>query len=217
MQIVNINEYFRENNDIYIRNRTHPLGIVSLALGRDNNKSFPLPKKTDPIVLTNYFPKKDVEESTGFREMVQKGIIELLSQEEYEMYSRNSRGRIDKEASKLISKTDRVEPTVEATLPVITELTEDVNINSRVLQMMHVHNIEDTSDVAGVKPTDENVIDELETMDLSEEDIAYILTHSRGRVKAFAQAMISSNREQPGDKNIEQVLSNKKKKKSKKK
>jgi len=186
--VQNISMYFMQQEDVFIRNRTKPLGILSLALGEKNDISFPVPKNTLPINLTNYVPKEQIVKSTSFRQMVQKGAIELLSEEQYNMLigkKVENAQKADEEVNKLISRT----PIAPAPTTQEQESENEPEINSRVLQLMHNLSIDDP-DLAGAKPSEESVIDELETLDLTEDDHSYIMTHSSGKVKAWVKGQM---------------------------
>lgn len=112
-----INEYFESQKEVYIRNRTRPLGIISMALGEKEDRDFSIPKSTLPIIMTNYVPKKQIEESMSFRHLVSKDVIELLTEEHYNaIMEKNlvSQAVVEAEVKKLQDKSRVVRGSISA-------------------------------------------------------------------------------------------------------
>lgn len=186
---VNITEYFKTQERIFVRNRTNPLGVVSIPLVTERGESsFALPKTVIPIELTAYVPKEYLVKSAGFRTLVQKGAIELLTEEEFNSIVTPQ----DLEAvDRLTSLTSGMGSTDAG---VGTTVEKGVTVNPRVMQLMNMMNIDDTSELAGLRPSTDGVIVELQNMDLTEDDLAYIVANSTGRIKEWAISKLTGNK-----------------------
>ncbi len=188
-----INDYFETQKEVYVRNRTRPLGIISMALGEKEDRDFSIPKSTLPIIMTNYIPKKQIEESMSFRQLVSKNVIELLTEDQYnEIMTINavSKVAVETEVQKLQEK--KVELSDEASQ--VTELDEDNDpqINSRVLQLVHLLSMKGkSSDVEGALPSQDGVISELETMVLAEADLSFLTANSKGKVRKWSNEKLN--------------------------
>ena len=94
---MSINEYFKQNEEVYIQNIFG--GVVSLTFkDRDDNIPFTLPNKRVPIRLTDYIQKEIIMRSSDFRRFLMRKppAIRLLTEEEYN----KSIGRVAKETGK---------------------------------------------------------------------------------------------------------------------
>lgn len=187
-----INDYFENQKEVYVRNRTRPLGIISMALGEKEDRDFSIPKSTLPIIMTNYIPKKQIEESMSFRQLVSKNIIELLTEKQYnEIMESNAitKAAVEAEVQKLQEK--KVELSDEASQ--VTELDDNSpQINSRVLQLAHLLSMKGkSSDVEGALPSQDAVIGELETMVLNEADLSFLTANSRGKVRKWSNEQLN--------------------------
>jgi len=186
---INIDQYFNQQDSVIVVNRTEPLGIVSIALGEKGDMSYTLLKTSDPVVITDYVPKKHVVESANFRSMVQRGIIELMTLDEYEKWLDANPGRVEqirKEMNILTSRatiSDETPASLEETSEAVDE--SNANISPRIIQLMHGLAAGDER-----SPSEESVIQELQSMNMSQEEKAYVLTHAVGKVKNWIVGII---------------------------
>ena len=84
---MNFTQLFKEEKELYVQNVSH--GQVSLQFGRgDDAVSFLLPRKQDPINLTNHVPFKLIAASTDFRKLLTRTtpVVKLLTQEQYDAF-----------------------------------------------------------------------------------------------------------------------------------
>lgn len=80
-------KFFETEREIYIQNIS--TGQVSMQFGSGPDAmSFTLPRKRDPIILTNHIPFEKIKTSMEFRRMLarQPAIIKLMSDEEFQSY-----------------------------------------------------------------------------------------------------------------------------------
>uniref|UniRef100_A0A7V3N4A2 Uncharacterized protein n=1 Tax=candidate division CPR3 bacterium TaxID=2268181 RepID=A0A7V3N4A2_UNCC3 len=191
-----ISEYFAKEKEVYIVNRTNPLGVVTLALGEEGNVFFSVPKVTDPIVLTNYVPKAQIESSVSFRHLVSKGLIELLTEEEYlELVKNADVEKVEKEVEKLQLKAvpvlEEVEGQREESVQKEVVTSEVGSVNSKVVQTLHLLTLKGNSEVGGVVPSVDSVINDFENMSLTRDDLEYIAAKSRGKLKKWVMEKLA--------------------------
>jgi hypothetical protein len=181
----NISEYFKQEEDIYVLNTTKPLGIISVAFGEKGDIHETIPKTTIPFRLTDRIPKEQVVKSIAFRSIVQKGFLTLLTEAEYRKMITPTKERIVSEERERLANKQTLPPDLS------TDVSEgkssvEPEINPRVIQLMHFHNIEEHGEMGGAIPSENAIVDELSILDISEDDLAYIMTHSHGQVKDWA-------------------------------
>lgn len=183
--MVNITEYFKTQERVFIRNRTKPLGVISIPLITERGEtSFALPKTTMPIELTAYVPKEQIVKSAGFRTMVMKGIVELLTEDEYNRIVGNESSVVAEKVSAMVSGGVKVKD-MENEEGIGATVENKVVVNPRVLQLVNMLNIDEESELGGLKPSVGSVIEEFENMDLTSDDLAYIVANTEGKVKEW--------------------------------
>lgn len=179
-----IQEYFDGEKEVYVLNCTRPLGIISIAFGERMDKHFTIPKTTKPVCITDRVPKKYIEESQSFRNLVSSNRIRLLTKAEYDeaIAVPGVREAVEAQVEELEKKAVELPPKEEG-IP-----TEAPQVNPRVLQLVHMLDMPKGSDQEGVKPSVSSVLEELETMDLSDIDCGYLMSNSTGKLKKWATA-----------------------------
>jgi len=179
-----IQEYFEKEKEVIVRNRTNPLGMVSIPLSVDKGETtFLVPKTMIPICLTQYVPKEQIVKSTGFRGLVQRGAIELLTEEQYKKLVTPE----DELAVSRIIEGPR-DHSANVVGAVAGESAESA-INPRVMQIVNLYSVPE-SDLGGVKPELAAMIQELESLDLTQDDLAYILASGRGELAEWARIQL---------------------------
>ncbi len=171
-----VQEYFNKEKEIYVYNATNPLGIISIAFGEQMDKHFTIPKTTKPICITDRVPKKFIEESQSFRNLVASGKVSLITKVEYEkvMQAPGVKEIVEKQIQDLERKT------VEVQEKIVSE------VNPRILQLVHIMSLPEGSDQEGTKPSVAAVIEELGTLNLSESDCGFLMSNSTGKIKKWA-------------------------------
>ena len=192
--ITNFLEFFKQERDIYVQNVS--TGQVSMQFGiGDNAMSFTLPRKRDPIVLTNHIPFKDIQSSTDFRKLLnrQPAIIRILDDKEFTKYysdkAKLEKTTVEAAVAKAESERAKARQTVAApvtTAPKDSEHTEEEVEMVTADQIVHpriIHLCHQASDIipAGerMKPTD--LLTELKTIadELKHDDYEYILANTK--------------------------------------
>jgi hypothetical protein len=176
----NFDEYFDKEVRVYVRNRTNPLGYVSVNIGDNRNpKFFTVLKTVIPICLTDYFVKDEIRRSTDLRQLVMKGALELVSEAEYKQSVTPEMA--EKVTEAMMSYESR---TVEGQRVVASESEEEVK--PAVVQLIRMNTLtEEERKELDRQVTDDEIIAELETLDLSSVDKSYIFTNSKGKVKQW--------------------------------
>jgi hypothetical protein len=183
----NFDEYFDKEERVYVRNRTNPLGYVSVNIGDNrNHKFFTVLKTVIPICLTDYFVKDEIRKSTDLRQLVMKGALELVSEAEYKQTV--SPEMAEKVTEAMMSYESR---TVEGQRVVASESEEEVK--PAVVQLIRMNTLTEEERKELDRPiTDDEIIAELETLDLSSVDKSYIFTNSKGKVKQWITKILES-------------------------
>jgi hypothetical protein len=183
----NFDEYFDKEERVYVRNRTNPLGYVSVNIGDNRNpKFFTVLKTVIPICLTDYFVKDEIRKSTDLRQLVMKGALELVSEAEYKQTV--SPEMAEKVTEAMMSYESR---TVEGQRVVASESEEEVK--PAVVQLIRMNTLTEEERKELDRPiTDDEIIAELETLDLSSVDKSYIFTNSKGKVKQWITKILES-------------------------
>jgi len=77
---MDLDDLIRDNKPIYVRNRTKPKGSIALTIFGENSRPIPLeiPNTWIPICVSATIPLKFLANSTDFRRMLDKGLIELV-------------------------------------------------------------------------------------------------------------------------------------------
>jgi hypothetical protein len=78
----------REGKRVWARNMTHPLGVITLTL--NDRESITFPKTKDPVCLNDLAPEKSLLESMSLRDLVRKGVLQIVSDESAQEYFRAS-------------------------------------------------------------------------------------------------------------------------------
>lgn len=177
-----INEYFEKEKEVYVRNMSKPLGVISIPLNEAEDRTFALARTTAPVCLTNFVPKEQLIKSAGFRRLVQRGVLQLLSQKEYDALIAQMGQPAKVQAYEDMVLTAAPQQTEATTTVAGAELT----INPKVLQIVSILKTDD-KDFGGVKPSVNALIQELEMLDLTEDDLAYLMTNATGKVKTWAK------------------------------
>lgn len=194
-----INEYFKAEEEVIVQNSSAPLGIVSLALGEKGDEYISLPKSTIPIVLSDRVTKDKIVKSTAFRDFVSKGVVRLVTLDQYKEILKS---RPEDEVKEVQVQAEELQKKqVDVSSPQKTaELTNqsgaaDVNdpqVNPRVLQVVHSLKTPEGSDTRGVVPKDNAVIDEFESLELTDTDYTFIITNTKGKIRKWAQRRLDA-------------------------
>lgn len=180
-----IQEYFEKEKEVYVRNRTNPLGVVSIPLATDRGETtFLIPKTVLPVCLTQYVPKEQIVKSTGFRGLVQRGAIELLTEEQYNQV-------ITPEDELALSRIIEGPREHSADFGSVATEAGTSMINPRVMQIVNLSSVPE-SDLGGVKPEIAAMIQELEGLDLTQDDLAYILASAKGELAEWARIQLKN-------------------------
>jgi hypothetical protein len=86
--ITNFTEYFKEERDIYVQNKSDRLISLEFQVSGDRKESHRLARTLDPVNLTQYIPFNAIKNSTDLRNLSnrQPPAIVFLSEEEYKAY-----------------------------------------------------------------------------------------------------------------------------------
>jgi len=184
---VSFDEYFEKEERVYVRNRTNPIGYVSVNMGDSRNpKFFTVLKTVIPICLTDYFVKDEIRRSTDLRQLVMKGAIELVSEEEYRRLVTPEMA--EKVTQAMMSYESR---SAEGVGAVTGESADEVK--SAVVQLIRLNTLtEEERKELDKYVSDDEIISELMTIDLSPVDKGYIFTNSKGKVKEWITKMLES-------------------------
>jgi len=185
---VSFDEYFAKENRVYVRNRTNPLGYVSVNIGDNRNpKYFTVLKTVIPMCLTDLFDKEEIRKSTDLRQLVMKGAIELVTEKEY--IATVTPDLAEKVNEALMNYESR---SVGGQRIISSESGDEVKPVVVQLIRMNTLSEDERKEMGNDLMTDEEIITELETLDLSSVDKSYIFTNSAGKVKAWITKMLST-------------------------
>lgn len=180
-------EYFDKVEKVYVRNNTHPLGYVSLNFGdAQRPKYFTMPPTVLPLNLTDFFEKDVIRKSVEFRQLVFKGIMVLVNEKDYKAIVTPT---MEDEVRDVVMGYDRT------TVGRMEEsVTGEKEVKSAVIQLIRMNTLseEERKEVGDDVMSDDEIIAELSSMDLSNEDKTYIFTHAVGEVKKWITGLIST-------------------------
>ena len=86
--ITNFTEYFREERDVYVQNKSNTQVSLQFETSPGRVDSMLIPRDKKPLNLTQMVPFKAIKESVDLRKMVnrQPPVLVLLTEEEYLAY-----------------------------------------------------------------------------------------------------------------------------------
>lgn len=197
--VKSIDQYFREQAEIYIQNISG--GVVSLTFYENDGRvePFSLPNDRRPVRLTDYIPKEIVIKSPDFRKLIMRRppAIRLLSDEEYYKTIKTIATETGKDVEKVVDEISEkltkvqthtemkireedeikmVEQEVSDSIKDGTELDipgeADSGISPRVLQL-----VGNCSKQAELRMKADDALAELATLNLSIEDLNYIVSN----------------------------------------
>jgi hypothetical protein len=190
--VTNFMEFFKNEREIYVQNVSP--GQVSLQFGKgDNSMSFTMPRKKDPLILTNHIPFKDIQASTDFRKLLnrQPAVIRVLEDKEFQKYyadkAKAEKTSVDQAIIK--AEQDRAEARKQVAAPVTTapkeveETTEETVNAEEAVHPRVIHTCHQASDAIPVadrmKPSD--LLNELKTIsdEFTHDDYEYILANTK--------------------------------------
>jgi len=199
-----LTKYFSEEKDVYVQNVSN--GIVSLAFGEKLEVGYSLPAGPNPICLTSHVPFKLIKESVIFRKALLRKppFVRLLSHEDYMTFFTKKAKVLEKSPEELIEQAevkqqkfaDKVMDDEPTETPPVTSSTEpetlDEVLTPRVIQIVNNLN-QPSEEEGGLKISIPEIVEELETLQLSYEDLEYVRSMGRFRtVKKWAEGKLST-------------------------
>lgn len=166
-----VDPYFllRDGKRVWVRNMTHPLGVITLTL--NDRESVTFPKTKDPICLNDMAPEKSLLESKSLRDLIRKGVLQVVTDEVAQAYFRAS-GKSPRDAYRVASLPDLRESEFKKELG-ISELPDQSNTEAPSPSIVHV-----TLSLQQPNVTDEAAISYLESAwdTMTHADIHYIMS-----------------------------------------
>lgn len=220
--IKHIDQILDENKPVWVRNIHKPKGQIVLAMYDRSGQVIKvvLPPLNHPICLTDRVTPETIRHSTSLRDLLSRKVLELVSpadaQQHYEIYP-NAREAVDRAFSQqdygnpeirkmretgakdddlLYSNSDGAviagrnpnivaEDKDDGDIGVIPD-NEDGDVQPRVKVLMEA--------LANREKKAREVRSDLEFLDLSDSDLAYIVSHSQGLVEKYAKQEFASRR-----------------------
>jgi len=86
--ITNFTDYFREERDVYVQNRSNTQVSLAFELFPGRSESVLIPRTRNPLNLTQSVPFEAIKNSIDFRKMINRrpAVLALLTEEEYLKY-----------------------------------------------------------------------------------------------------------------------------------
>ncbi len=191
---LNVFEYFKDSQAVFIQNISQPVGILSLEFKRPNGEVIPykVPASRDPLCLTNFVPFEAIKDSASFMSYLRPSgtsgtKIQLIAEEDYykhyekkqELYGKSSVEEVMEDAQNTVAELNTNMPAS----PVNAEPTDELarkaaaSVNPRVVAVCQQLNpeIESTEKINASE-----AVTALEAIELSIVDTAYILNDLAG-------------------------------------
>lgn len=221
--IKHIDQILDENKPVWVRNIHKPKGQIVLAMYDRSGQVIKvvLPPLNHPICLTDRVTPETIRHSTSLRDLLSRKVLELVSpadaQQHYELYP-NAREAVDR----AFSQQDYGNPEIRKMRETGRDKEDDLLYNTTDGAVIAGRNpaldVEDKDDAdIGSTPDDEDgdvqvrvkvlmealanrekkareVRSDLEFLDLSDSDLAYIVSHSQGLVEKYAKQEFATRR-----------------------